>query len=162
MQGNIHGDGIERSQLPLESCKRKCDSNLECKAFQFKDEMDSECILFKKSEPTGPRMDGFKLCKKLGINLVVIKFQGINKICLIKEFILGISFSFFPQNAFPFPKYQKIVTVVVLIMVDVIKICGQGKCIAIEIMDVVALQVVTGMRKKMKINMTGSPWIVKV
>ena len=68
----------------------------------------------------------------------------------------------FPQNAFPFPKYQKIVTVVVPIKVDVIRICCQLKYIATDIMDVVVLQDVTGMRKRMKINMTGSPWIVKV
>ena len=75
--------------------------------------------------------------------------------------IYTISFTFL-QSAFPFPKYQKTVTVVVPIMVDVIRICCQIKCIATEIMDVVALQVVTLMHRWTKINMTGSPWIVKV
>ena len=72
MQGNIQGDGIERSQVPLESCKLKCDRNAKCKAFQFKDEMNSECVLFRESKPTGPRMDGLKFCKKLGTYQVVI------------------------------------------------------------------------------------------
>ena len=75
--------------------------------------------------------------------------------------IYTISFTLL-QSAFPFPKYQKTVTVVVPIMVDVIRICCQPKCIATEIMDVVALQMITGVRRRMKINMTGSPWIVKV
>ena len=71
MQGNVQGDGIERSQVPLESCKHKCDENDKCKAFQFKDEIGSECMLFSESKPTGPRKDSFKFCKKLGIYLTV-------------------------------------------------------------------------------------------
>ena len=74
MQGNVQGDGIERSQVPLELCKHKCDENAKCKAFQFKDENGLECVLFSESKPTGPRIDGFKFCKKLGINLVVYSY----------------------------------------------------------------------------------------
>ena len=165
MQGNIQGGGIERSQVPLESCKRKCDRNAKCKAFQFEDEINSECVLFRESKPTGPRMDGFKFCKKLGTYQVIIKFQVIYHVrTLIPTFgiyIVSVSL-FYSQSASPFLKYQKIVTVVVLIMVDVIRICCQSKFIATQIMDVVALQVVTLMHRWTRINMTGSPWIAKV
>ena len=75
MQGYLEGENIEISQVPLETCKTNCDSNTECKGFQFTDEMDSECMLLKKDKPNGPRRNNFKFCKKLGIIIFNLDFQ---------------------------------------------------------------------------------------
>ena len=74
MQGYLKGANIEISQVSLETCKINCDSNTECKAFQFKGEIDSECVLLKKDKPNEPRRNDFKFCKKLGIIIFNLDF----------------------------------------------------------------------------------------